>query len=232
MASRRARKEFVIMQEIQLVVFDFDGVLCDTAADIASAVQAAQKQYNTKIMNLPDIISHVGLGARHLIRKCLPELSDENLAQALEWYRNYYRNNSVVETKFYDGVLETLENIEKTGASMCILSNKPEAITINIIEHFGAERYFTKILGPESLGKMKPDPEGLFLCMEACGVSPSKTLMIGDTYTDIITGHKAGTNTCGVKYGLGNIDDLLNINADVYIERMPDLFNNFTFIGY
>jgi len=214
------------MLDIELIVFDFDGVLCDTAADIASAVQAVQKQYNTKIMELPDIIFFVGLGARHLINSCLSELPKDVQAEALEWYRNYYKNHSVVETKFYDGVLASLEKIQQAGASMCILSNKPEPIILNIIEYFDAGKYFKKILGPESLVKMKPEPEGLFVCMDFCGVSPSKTLMVGDTYTDIITGQKAGTYTCGVKYGMGNLDELLNIGADFYVEKMPDIFNH------
>ena len=83
--------------------------------------------------------------------------------------------------------------------------------------------YFTLILGPESLEKMKPDPEGLLKCVRETG--RSRGIMVGDSYTDILAGKAAGMETCGVLYGMGNREKLLEAGADHYIEKLEKLLS-------
>lgn len=73
---------------------------------------------------------------------------------------------------------------------------------------------------------MKPDPEGLKLCMEKYGAKPSETLMVGDSYSDIRAGRAANTYTCGVLYGIGDLDKLIAEKADLYVNDLNEISKN------
>ncbi len=212
------------MIDVDIIIYDFDGVIADTAEDIAGAVQAAQKQYGAQLMDIPAIISHVGFGAKYLLNQCLPDLASEKGEEALLWYKAYYREHSKVKTELYPTVQETLEKIHAAGVPQFVVSNKPEPITLKLVEELGVAHCFTKVLGPESLTHMKPDPEGLVKCMEMAG--RRRGLMIGDSFTDIQAGRNAGIHTCGALYGIGNTDKLKAENADFYVERLGEIFEH------
>lgn len=88
------------MTKIKLAVFDFDGVLVDSAKDIARSVKATQENFNYKVMDEDEIITYVGFGAKYLIDKTLPGSTEKEL----EWYTNYYYEHAVVDTTLYPGV--------------------------------------------------------------------------------------------------------------------------------
>lgn len=212
------------MIDVDILIYDFDGVIADTAADIAGAVQAAQKQYGAQVMDIPVIISHVGFGARYLLRQCLPELAPERQEEALSWYKEFYRQHSKVKTELYPTVRETLERIYAAGVPQFVVSNKPEPITRKLVQELGVAHCFTGVLGPESLTHMKPDPEGLVKCMELAG--RRKGLMVGDSFTDIQAGRSAGIHTCGALYGIGNKEKLQAEHADFYVEELGEIFEH------
>lgn len=210
------------MSEVKLFLFDFDGVVADTGADIADAVRATQLHFGVAPMPQEQILSYVGFGAAHLIRCSLTEVERP---EALSYFRTFYQEHAVVKTRLFPGILEALERIRMAGAVSCIVSNKPEAITREIVQTLGVQNFFTIVQGPESLTHMKPDPEGLFLCMHETGYAPSETVMIGDSYTDIQAGRAAGALTCGVLYGIGDRTKLLAEHADYYVENVLQLLD-------
>lgn len=207
--------------EIQAVVFDFDGVLADTMLDIGASVRAAQRKFGVPEMPTSEIISFLGFGAKYLIDQAVPAGNEETMAEALKWYKKYYEEHPCDETVLFDGISETLEAFRDRGVRMSVVSNKPEAITRVIIDKLNIAKYFTRVIGPESVKKMKPDPEGLLLCARAMfeelgrPLDLSACMMVGDTFTDIEAGKSAGFGqTCAVLYGYGNREKLLAAGAD------------------
>ena len=215
------------MIEADVVIYDFDGVIADTAEDIAGAVQATQRQYGLPLMDIPTVISYVGLGARYLLEHCLPTLDTPRLEEALCWYKAFYREHSKVKTRLYPTVRETLEAIHRLGVPQFVVSNKPEPITSKLVEELQVAHCFCRVWGPESLTRMKPDPEGLLLSMETAGCRNG--LMVGDSYTDIQAGKRAGIHTCGVLYGLGDRDKLIAEQADFYVETFGEILEHVRF---
>ena len=209
------------MRDIDIIIYDFDGVIADTAGDIAGAVQATQEHYGKPIMDIPTVISFVGFGAKYLIARCLPDMSEPELEEALRWYKAYYQAHSCVTTVLYPTVSETLHAFAAAKIAQCVVSNKPEPITRKLVAELGVADCFDLILGPESLSKMKPDPEGLLRCLRETG--RSRGVMIGDSYTDILAGRSANMKTCGVLYGIGDREKLLNAGADYYIKTLSEL---------
>ncbi|MFR1517762.1 MAG: HAD family hydrolase [Clostridia bacterium] len=200
---------------IKAVIFDFDGVVADTGRDIVASVQAAQKEYGEPVLDYDTILSYVGHGAKYLLDCALPSLSESKRAEALAWYKQYYQAHPCDATQLYEGFAALAETLARRGVAMSIVSNKPEPITHLIVKRLGIARYFTKVIGPESVARMKPDPEGLLLCLKAMQAAPEEAIMAGDSYTDIQAGKAAGMYTCAILYGYGDKEKLKAENADV-----------------
>lgn len=215
-----------VNMKIECIIFDFDGVIADTEADIAGAVQATQKQWKSQIMMIPEITKFVGHGAAYLIENCLPGLSKEESQRALDWYKEYYLDHCVVDTKLYPNVANTLQWFHDNNGKMAVVSNKPEPLTKLILQKLGVKELFEIIIGPESLKNMKPNPEGIIKAIEFCGAKVENSLMVGDSYTDIEAGKAAGAYTCGVLYGIGNKQKLIESKPDFLIEDMYEIKNN------
>lgn len=212
------------MTEIDVVIYDFDGVLADTGADIAYAVQNTQKHYGMPVMDIPEIISYVGFGARYLIVNALPGMPEEKYDEVLAWYKNFYFEHPIINTKLYPTVEETLRRFKAAGIPQFIVSNKPEPITKKIIKKLGVEDCFVRIFGPESLELMKPDPEGLLKSMAIA--DRYKGLMVGDTYSDIVAGKAAGIKTLGMVKGLGDPERLKEEKPDFIAEELGEVFDH------
>ena len=206
---------------INVLIFDFDGVIIDSRDDIAGAVEYSLKHFGRPPLPRDEIISYIGWGADNLIRSCFKGCDDEVIREAISFYKKYYLDNSVKETKLYKNVEETLDFFK--GKKIALVTNKPEDISLSILDKLGVADRFNIVIGPESLKKLKPDPEGILKVLDAFGEDPKKTIMIGDTYTDVEAGKAAGTYTCRVTYGIGSTEDLLKASPDYIVDDIIKL---------
>ncbi len=213
---------------IQLVIFDLDGTLIDSRLDLAHAVNAALRHIDRA--ELPDevIASYVGDGAPVLIQRALGgERIDEALARkGLEFFLSYYREHKLDHTTVYEGIAEALTRIQNSsnGAprKMAVLSNKPVHPSRAIIEALGLGRFFTQVYGGNSFATKKPDPEGARRLLEESGVLPEQAAIVGDSHTDIETGHNAGLWTVGVSYGFAP-HTLAEAGPDIVVDHPSEL---------
>lgn len=214
--------------KINVVIFDFDGVIVDSSEDIVSAVQYTLKQFRQPALSAKEIISYVGNGAEMLIRSCFKNCSEEIIKEAYPFYRKYYLANAIVKTKLYDNVKETLETLKtkEYNKKIALVTNKPEELTVKILEVLDAAGHFDLIVGPESVKRLKPDPEGIKKALARFDETPERAVMVGDTSTDIEAGKAAGTFTCGVTYGIGDRTGLENASPDFLINNMLQLLDN------
>jgi len=210
---------------VDLIVFDFDGVIIDSARDIANAVQHVLGLFNQPILSREEIISHVGHGAENLIRRCFNGCSEDIIRQALPIYRKHYLENAVVETRLYDNVESTLKNIKtpELNKKTALVTNKPEDVARRILAVLGVGEYFDMVVGPESVTEMKPDPEGILKVLDSFEIPAQRAIMVGDSHVDIEAGKNAGAITCGVTYGMGNREELFNSAPDIIINNLASL---------
>lgn len=210
---------------VKVVIFDFDGVIVDSGEDIANAVQYSLKHFGRPVLPKEEIIGYVGHGAEMLIRSCFKGCNEELVSRAVPFYKSYYLENAIVHTKLYDNVKETLEclKLRMEGKKTALVTNKPEALTYRILEGLGVREYFDWVVGPESVARLKPDPEGILKVLGALGYAPGSAVMVGDSHTDIEAGRKAGTVTCAVTFGLGDRVELMKASPDFSIDDMRKL---------
>lgn len=187
----------------ELLVFDLDGTLIDSALDLALSVNAVREHMSMEPLEHRLIYSYVGDGAPMLIRRALGEgASDEQVNAGLEYFLRYYHDHMLDNTDFYPGVREALAAWRSDGVAMAVLTNKPVVFSKHILDGLGVRDWFFEVYGGNSFPTKKPEPEGLERLMTAAGKKPEATLMVGDSSVDVLTARNAGTVSAGVTYGL------------------------------
>ena len=213
---------------IKLVIFDLDGTLIDSRLDLVHSVNAALRHIGRP--ELPDhvIASYVGDGAPVLIQRALGgEAIDESLVRTgLEFFLSYYREHKLDHTTVYDGISQALAAIQKSGngipRKLAVLSNKPVNPSRAIVEALGLGSYFSQIYGGNSFATKKPDPDGALTLLAENGLAPEQAAIVGDSHTDIETGHNAGLWTVGVTYGFAP-QTLAEARPDVLVDKPEEL---------
>lgn len=191
---------------LKLLIFDLDGTLIDSRLDLVHSVNATLRHLRRPQLP-PDVIAtYVGDGAPTLLRRALGDPNDDALlANALEYFLSYYRVHKLDHTHVYHGVPEMLAALRRAGNGkerhMAVLSNKPVNPSRQIVDALGLKHFFDQVYGGNSFPSKKPDPEGARKLMQEAGALPQQTIIIGDSSIDVLTGHNAGTWTCGVTYG-------------------------------
>jgi phosphoglycolate phosphatase len=213
--------------DVRLLVFDLDGTLIDSKDDLVHSVNAVRDRLRLQALPEDTVASYVGRGVVVLMRRALGEgASEAEVAQAVEFFLEYYRDHMLDHTVPYPGVREALEELKPR--SMAVLTNKPVKFSQGILDGLGLSRYFTQVYGGNSFGQKKPDPVGILALMKETHVEAEHTMMVGDSDTDILTGRNAGVWTCGVTYGLAP-ETLKTTPPDFLLDdlrELPTLLNN------
>jgi phosphoglycolate phosphatase len=207
-----------------LVVFDLDGTLADSSADIASAANALVEELGGTPLPAAAIVDMVGEGAPLLVRRALGAAQlDPDTPGALERFLVLYDTRLLVHTRLYDGMIDALTWIG-ARVPMSVLTNKPARATGLMLEGLGLGRYFRDVVGGDSARGRKPDPAGLLHLASAAGVRPEDTLMVGDSPIDLATARNAGTRICLVRYGFGYRFTATDFRGDeLFVDSPPEL---------
>ncbi len=213
-AEGNGHPEGAARDRIKALIFDFDGVLADTADDIADAANAVLRHYRMPAVPKRDVRRLIGGGAEALIHRLLTDADDQVLGDAAALFKQSYRACYDRQTRLYPGVSETLRGLRAAGMLLAIATNKVEAITDDLTRKLMIHSYFVTIVGPESVTRRKPDPEAIQLILDRLGIAPGHALMVGDTGADIVAGKRAGTFTCGALYGYGTPAEIAAAQPD------------------
>ncbi len=210
-----------------VLLFDLDGTLVDSAPDLALAVNQTLTHLKLTTFDENIIRGWVGNGALCLISRALsgakdinPELSETFINQALAIFLAYYQDCVCNQSVLYSGVKETLTCLKNRGYRLAIITNKPENFILPIIQKLGLTNLFELELGGDSLPERKPHPLPLFTACEQLNVSIKQCVMIGDSKNDILAAKAAQMDSIGLTYGY-------NYDEDLGIHQPNHLFNHF-----
>ena len=217
---------------IQLVIFDLDGTLIDSRLDLVHSVNAALRHIGRPELPEHVIASYVGDGAQILIQRALggEQVDEAIVRQGLEFFLTYYRAHKLDHTTVYEGIIDALAVIERPVSGqrrkLAVLTNKPVIPSRAIIEALRMKKFFLQIYGGNSFATKKPDPEGARKLLEECRVRAEHAVIIGDSHTDVETGHNAGIWTVGVTYGFAP-QSLADAKPDVIVDHPRELMELF-----
>jgi phosphoglycolate phosphatase len=192
---------------LRLLVFDLDGTLIDSGADLCASVNAMLHHFGRAALPQEIISTYIGDGVARLVSRALGEpVEAAYLESAVAYFLDYYREHKLDHTYVYPGVFASLDSLRfepaGTPRAMAVLTNKPIGPSLAICEALGLSPYFFRIYGGNSFSTKKPDPEGLLALMREAGVTAEETLMIGDSDVDIMTARNAGVWSMGCSFGL------------------------------
>jgi phosphoglycolate phosphatase len=207
---------------MDLIIFDLDGTLVDSWRDIATSVNELLDRLGRPDLPPERIRTYIGNGVRKLLERSLGgETPPSELDQAQERYLSIYRRHLLDTTVPYPGVREALEALAP-GRSLAVLTNKPSAETLDILEGLGLDQYFQQVCGGESFARRKPDPMAVHALIESTGARPERTLMVGDSRVDFDTARNAGIRVCMVTYGL-EPDAIQPLTPDYVVDDLREL---------
>lgn len=190
-------------KKYDLVIFDFDGTLVDTAPDIALYANQILKDYGFEEKSLEEVKKAVGHGVHELLK----DLSSDGFAgkealldEAVLEFKKRYTENPVIHSKPYPFVLEML-NGPLQKVKKAIATNKPHELTLKILDLLKMNHYFNPVIGAGLDFPHKPDPAAVFFIMQSCGIKKKQVLFIGDSRVDYETSKNAGIDFVSMSYG-------------------------------
>lgn len=215
----------------KLVIFDLDGTLIDTMADIADACNHALEACGCPPRPLKDFNMLVGRGIFNLFRDALPEglRTEEMVSRMHSHFVPYYNEHICDRSMPYPGIHEMLDALEKKGIAFAVASNKyQEGTEILVGKLFGKHR-FVSILGQRDGQPIKPDPQIVHEAMEAAGCNDrNEVVYCGDSDVDMQTGINAGVRTIGVTWGFRTREELASYSPWKLAESAEDIIKAIT----
>jgi phosphoglycolate phosphatase len=214
-----------------IVAFDLDGTLADTAPDIAAAVNLMLGDFGRPALAEAAIRPLIGDGAKNLLRKALAatgEATDALVEQAYPLYLDHYAGNVCVGTVRYPAVEQALDELTAQGVTLAICTNKPERTTALLLEALGWTGRFAAIVGGDTLPWRKPDPRPLLETVTRAG--GGRTAYVGDSIFDAETARAAGLPFVAVSFGFRD-RPVEEFGADAVIDSYQELIPALTRLG-
>ncbi|MGN1353976.1 MAG: HAD family hydrolase [Alloprevotella sp.] len=209
-------------RKISAVVFDLDGTLLDTIADLASAVNYALAAHGRPVRTNREIRSFLGNGIRRLVAEAVPEGTAESDYEAIfATFRTRYVAHCVEQTVPYEGIMTLLERLQTRGIKMAIVSNKLQPAVTQLHETFFGGLIDVAV-GERPGIPRKPDPTSLLTAIEGLGETPETTLYVGDSEVDIETARAAGCRCATVLWGFRDEAFLRSRYPEAHYIRRPE----------
>lgn len=211
-------------------IFDLDGTLADTSGDLLAAANAVLAPLGMPALDPISDRPVAGRGGRAMLRRSL-EIADRPVDGTAETalvdqlypqLLDVYGQALAKETRLFDGVVECLEALAADGWRLGVCTNKPEGLAVPLLDILGISRHFRAILGADSLAVRKPDPVHLTETARRIGAELGRSVMIGDTATDVATAQNAGVPCIVTRFGFaaGPVEEL---GADVIVDHFDEI---------
>lgn len=211
----------------KLVIFDLDGTLLNTIADLAAATNQALQHYGYPTHEVEAYRFFVGNGINKLFERALPETerTEENILKIRSQFVPYYDTHNADLSRPYPGIPELLRTLQQKGIKIAVASNKYQAATRKLIAHYFPEINFVEVLGQREGIPAKPDPSIVNEIRIKAGVNEKEILYVGDSNVDMQTARNAGVTALGVAWGFRPRTELEALHPAYIIEKAEELLS-------
>jgi phosphoglycolate phosphatase len=212
-----------VKHDIRAVLFDLDGTLADTLADLANAVNWALQQVGCPPCPVDSYRYKVGDGAREMCERALPADKRKLTDQILRLMRQRYDQHCFDLTRLYPGIAEFVATLTQRHLKLAVLSNKPDDFTKRVVAHYFNPSPFAIVRGQLPNVPLKPDPTAALQIAQTLGIPPAYWFYLGDTNTDMNTARAAGMHPIGVLWGFRDRAELIESGAEHVIAKPLEL---------
>ena len=206
---------------ITTVLFDLDGTLSDPKIGITKSVKYSLAKFGIKA-ELDELERFIGPPLKESFMKYY-EFSDEMAIDAIEKYREYFKDKGIYENELYDGISELLNQLVKNDLALAVATSKPTFFAQKILRYFNIDNYFKEIIGSnlDNTGTEKKDI--IKLALSKLNKSNYESIMIGDRRHDIIGAKANNVQSIGVLYGYGSRTELEGVSPEYIVQDIKGL---------
>lgn len=211
------------MREFNTYIFDLDGTLLNTLADLAASTNYALRQYAMPEHTIDDIRRFVGNGVKKLIERAVPDgLDNPRFEDVYATFRHHYMQHSLDTTHPYDGILSMLAELKARGKHIAVVSNKMYEATQELCRHFFGD-YVEVAIGEREDIKKKPAPDTVNEAFRQLGISKEGAVYVGDSDVDVMTAKNSGLPCISVLWGFRDKVFLIAHGATTFITTPEEL---------
>ncbi|MCK9159227.1 MAG: HAD family hydrolase [Bacteroidaceae bacterium] len=209
----------------KLVIFDLDGTLLNTIADLGGSTNYALKKLGYPTYPISEYKFKVGNGINKLFERALPdgEKTEENVLRIRKEFIPHYDIHNADATYSYPGMQKLLHTLQEHEIKIAVASNKYQAATEKLVPHFFPEIHFTAIFGQRNGINTKPDPVIVNDILKQAGEVRESTLYIGDSGVDMQTAKNAGVTACGVTWGFRPRTEIESYHPQYIIDHPEEI---------
>lgn len=209
----------------KLVIFDLDGTLLNTIADLAQSTNYALAALGYPTHEEKEYNFMVGNGINKLFERALPEESrtEENVLRVRKEFVPYYDQHNADKSRPYPGITELLDELQAKGLQLAVASNKYQAATEKLIAHYFPNIRFTAVFGQREGVNVKPDPTVVHDILQIAQLSTKDVLYVGDSGVDMQTANNAEVTSCGVTWGFRPRTELETFHPDYIVDKAEEI---------
>ena len=213
-----------------LVVFDLDGTLLDTHADLIDSLNHTIASIGLAPVSYDDLTHLVGHGAKVMIERACKlhghPLTEDESGPLLQRFIAHYSSTMPGHTKPYPGLIAAMDNLKANGFTLAVCTNKMESLARTLIDALGLTHYFAAITGGDTFPVRKPDARHLLGTIEKAGGSPERSIMVGDSFNDIAVAKNAAVASIGVPFGYSDVP-IASLEPSRIIQHFDELTPDF-----
>lgn len=209
------------------ILFDLDGTLTDPKVGITKSVQYALQKKEIFESSLKELEKFIGPPLKESFMEYY-SFEEKEAVQAIEDYREYFKDKGIFENEVYKGIPDMLEKLKSKGAVIAVATSKPTVFAQRIIEHFNILKYFDIIVGSNLDGTRTDKEEVIKHVLKVLEIEElDKVIMIGDRKHDVIGAKKNEIDSIGVLYGYGSMKELGEVQSTYLVNSVSELDNLF-----
>ena len=207
------------MHKYKTYIFDLDGTLLSTLADLAASTNYALRTHHMPERSLDEVRRFVGNGVKKLMERAIPDgLNNPLFEETFATFRQHYMQHNLDTTQPYPGIMQMLEQLKAEGKNIAVVSNKFYAATRELCRHFFGDLVPVAIGEREDIRK-KPAPDTVIEALRELGVDKEGAVYIGDSDVDIMTAKNSGMPCVSVLWGFRDKEFLLEHGATTLISK-------------
>ena len=211
------------MHKYKTYIFDLDGTLLSTLADLAASTNYALRTHHMPERSLDEVRRFVGNGVKKLMERAIPDgLNNPLFEDTFATFRQHYMQHNLDTTQPYPGIMQLLEQLKAEGKNIAVVSNKFYAATRELCRHFFGDLVPVAIGEREDIRK-KPAPDTVIEALRELGVDKEGAVYIGDSDVDIMTAKNSGMPCVSVLWGFRDKEFLLEHGATTLISQPKDM---------
>lgn len=223
---RVKRIRCTLFNNVELVIFDLDGVLIDSSKGILKAFELTLSEFGAEIEQ-DEIRKRIGVSLIEILEELLPKVLHKDVWRIRDRYIYHFQSLGPEYIQLLSGVTETLRSLKEKGFKQAVATNKTNIEANRILKNLGVQQYLDFVIGFMDVPNAKPSPDMILRTLDEFQIAKEKTVFIDDTTFGLTAGIRAGVFTIGITTGTQDKETIANVKPDFIVDSLSEIISLF-----